>query len=182
MTEEQKNKQKAALKVSLIPLVILILIILGVGYFLLQGEITLPKFNRGPTLRRLEGFSTVIYSDRVVDKQRKIIKSEQELNEFLNFVDPSGLLQLKDKINFEKEFIIAVTSSTNNESDHKIKIRKVYEDKEAKKIIVLVEETNPGETCKIALDKNITLDMVALSKTDWQIKFDKVTKVEECKN
>jgi len=40
----------------LIPLAIIILLILGIGYFLLQGEINLPKFNHGPTMRRLTGF------------------------------------------------------------------------------------------------------------------------------
>ncbi len=176
------NKQRAELRVSLIPLVILIGLILGAGYFLLQGEITLPKFNRGPTIKRLVGFPAVVNTDKVLEKQRWVVKSDDQLNQFLNLVDSSGLLQLKDKVNFEKEFILAVSSETNNESGHKIKIRKVYEDAKAKKIIVQVEETGLGDSCEKDLSKNVTVDMVSLSKTDWQIKFDRIIKVEECKN
>lgn len=177
-----KNKQRAELRVSLIPLVILIGLILGAGYFLLQGEITLPKFNKGPTIRRLAGFPTVVNTDKVLEKQRWVVKSDTELNEFLNLVDSSGLLQLKDKVNFEKEFILAVSSGTNEESGHKIKIREVYEDTKSKKIIVQVEETELGDSCTKELSKNIAVDMVSLSKTDWQIKFDKIIKNEECDN
>lgn len=174
------NKQRAELRVSLIPLVILIGLILGAGYFLLQGEVTLPKFNKGPTIKRLVGFPTVVGTDKVLEKQRWVIKSDEELNNFLNLVDSSGLLQLKDKVNFEKEVILAVASGTNDESGHKIKIKKVYEDTKSKKIIVQVEETELGDTCEKELEKNISVDMVTLSKTDWQIKFDKIIKNEEC--
>jgi hypothetical protein len=177
-----QHNQKAELKVSLIPLVILIGLILGAGYFLLQGEITLPKFNRGPTIKRLEGFPTIANVNQVIEKQRWVIKSEVELNEFLNLVDSSGLLQLKDKVNFEKDVIIAVSSGTNEETGNSIKIRKVYEDSKAKRIIVQVEETEQGDTCKKEPSRNVAIDMVSLSKTDWLIKFDKVIKNEECKN
>jgi hypothetical protein len=179
---DTQHSQKAELKVSLIPLVILIGLILGAGYFLLQGEITLPKFNRGPTIKRLEGFPTVSNVNQVIDKQRRTITSESELNEFLNLVDSSGLIQLKDKMDFTKNIIIAVASGTNEETGHSIKIKKVYEDSKAKRIIVQVEETEQGDTCKKEPSRNVAIDMVSLSKTDWQIKFDKIIKNEECKN
>ena len=177
---DKQYSQKAELRVSLIPLVILIGLILGAGYFLLQGEIILPKFNKGPTIKRLEGFPTIATIDKVIEKQRRVIKSEEELNEFLNLVDSNGLLQLKDDVNFEKELILAVSSATNDETGHRIKIRKVYEDSKSKKIIVQVEETEQGDTCKKEPSSNIAIDMVSLSKTDWQIKFDKIIKNEEC--
>ncbi|MFZ2664381.1 MAG: hypothetical protein WAX66_03395 [Patescibacteria group bacterium] len=179
---DKQDKQKAELRVSLIPLVILVGLILGAGYFLLQGEITLPKFSKGPTIRRLGGFPAVVDTEKVLEKQRWVIKSEEELSQFLNLVDSTGLLELKDKVNFEKEFILAVSSGTNEETGHKIKIRKVYGDSKSKKIIVQVEETEQGDSCSKELSKNIAVDMVSLSKTDWQIKFDKVIKNEECSN
>ncbi len=176
------NKQKASLKVSLIPLVILIGLILGAGYFLLQGEIKLPKFNKGPTIQRLGGFPTVIYGEKQMEKERIVITSEQELDEFLNLIDESGILNVKEDINFEKNVVLAVSSSTNDEVGCKIKIRRVYEDKEDEKIIVLFEEIRPGDSCEIEFDKNIAVDMVMLSKTDWEIDFEKVTKIVECED
>ena len=182
MTEnlDKHINQSAALKVSLIPLAIIILLILGIGYFLLQGEINLPKFSHGPTMRRLNGFDTAVKTDKVLENQRRVVTSDQELNDFLNYVDSSGVLQLKDSVNFSKEVIIAVSSDTNNESGHRTKIKKVYEDSAAKKIIVSIEETQPGDSCQPTPDKSVAVDMVALTKTDWRIKFERVTKTVEC--
>jgi hypothetical protein len=177
-----ENRQRAELKVSLFPIVILIGLILGIGYFLLQGEITLPKFNKGPTIQRIEGFPTVIYSDREMEKQRLVITSEEELNEFLNYVDETGLLDVEENINFEKNVVIAVSSDTNEEVGRKIKIDEVYEDKEENEILVEFVETKPGDSCEIEIDKNITVDMVILSKTDMEIDFEKITKVVECED
>ena len=72
------SNQKAILKVSLIPLAIIIVLILGAGYFLLQGEINLPTFKRGPTIRRLTGFPTLVYTDKEIAKQNYPVKIEQE--------------------------------------------------------------------------------------------------------
>jgi len=175
-----ENKQRAALKVNLFPIVILIGLILGIGYFLLQGEIELPKFNKGPTIQRLEGFPTAIYSDREMEKERRVIKNEEELNEFLNYVDETGLLNVKENINFEKNVIIAISTDSNEEVGHTIKIDKVYEDKEENEILIQFEEKKPGDSCEPELDKNIAVDMVILSTTGREIDFEKVTKVIEC--
>ena len=177
-----ENKERASLKVSLIPIVILVGLILGAGFFLLKDEIQLPKFNKGPTIQRLEGFPTVIYTQNDMVKQRKVISNDQELDEFLNFVDKSGMLQMREKINFDKDVVLAVSSDSHDEVGRKIKITKVYEDKKNKELKVIVEETKPGETCSPEVDKNITVDMVKISKTDWEISFDRVTKVKECQN
>jgi hypothetical protein len=165
---------------SFLPLLLLILIILGAGYFLIQGEIKLPKFDRGPQIRRLEGFPTVIYTDRKVEKQRLVIKSEEELNDFLNLVDDTGLLTLREDIDFEKEFLLGVTSETEKEVDHEIKIRKVYEDKDDGSLLISIRETFPGETCDSEIDEHIAADLVAISKTDLDIEFERVKQVIEC--
>lgn len=167
---------------SLIPLVIIIALIVGAGYFLMEGEIKLPNFNRGPQVRRLEGFPTVVYTEEQLEKQRRVITNEQELGEFLNSVDKSGLLTVKEKIDFSKEYLLAVASKTYDETDHRIKIRKVYEDKDNKTLLVSVLEVDPGETCadKVELDKNVALEIAAISKTDWKIEFERMKQVEEC--
>lgn len=176
------NNQRATLKMSLIPLVILIGLILGAGYFLLQGEIKLPKFNKGPQLRRLEGFPTVIYTDATLEKQRKILKSEQELAEFLNYMDPSGLTEVRSPINFDREYLIAVSSDTQDETGHTIKVKKIYQDKEDKTLLVTLEETEEAENCELENDKNVMADVVAISKTDWKVEFERVKKIIDCKS
>jgi len=176
------ENQKAQLNVNLIPLVIIVGLILGAGYFLLKDEINLPKFNRGPTMRRLEGFSTLVYvdDDFEIERQKKVIKSREELSEFLNSIDKSGLLEVKDKIDFNREFVLAVNSEVHDTTGYRTKIDEIYEDKKEGRLIVLVEEKEPGETCEEDPDRNVTLDIVALSKTDLDITFDRVKKVEEC--
>ena len=173
-------KQNAYLKVSLLPLLVLVGLIFGAGYFLLQGDVKLPKFNKGPTIQRMEGFPTVIYTDKEIQKTRKVITNEQELAEFLNLVDETGILTTKEKIDFEKNVVIAVATETNEETGHKMKIKKVYEDREKKKILIEFEEVDPDGDCQMEIDNNIAVDMVMLSKTDWRIDFEKVTKVIEC--
>jgi len=176
MTKENNE----ILKLSLMPLIVLIILILGAGYFLLQGEIDLPKFNKGPTIRRLEGFPTLVYTQEEIEKKRLVITNETELNTFLNDVDKTGLLEFRDSINFDKEVLLAVSSETNSQTEHKIKIKKVYENEEENKLIVIIEEIEPGETCATEPDSNVTVDVVALTKTDMEIAFDRVKKVEEC--
>jgi len=175
------EKQKATLKVSLLPLAIIIVLILGVGYFLLQGEIKLPNFNREPTITRLTDFPTTVPTTVQLDRQRKVLTSDQQLNEFLNLIDSSGTLRVIDKIDFTKEIVIAASTATNDFKGTKIKIRKVYEDKAKKRLLVSVEETVPGNSCTPETGANVAVDIITLSKTDFEIRFDKVTKTVECK-
>lgn len=173
---------KRKIYISLLPLFVIIALILGAGYFLLADEIKLPKFNRGPQIRRIEGFPTTVFvaETATTDKQRKVIKTEQELDEFLNAVDKTGMLTMRDKINFDKEYVIAVSSEVVKEDNHKVKIRKVYEDKATKTLLISIVETFPGDTCTIEINPHIGVDLVAINKTDWKIDFEKVKDVEEC--
>ena len=174
------DRQKASLRISILPIVVLISLVLGVGYFLLKGELKLPKFNKGPTFQKIEGFPTVIYLDEDIEKERKVITSEQELNEFLNKIDKTGLLTVKEKIDFDKKIVLAVSTDTHEETGRKIKIKKISEDKEKKKMLVEFEETVPEKDCNMEKDKNIAVDMVILSKTNYRINFEKITKVIMC--
>ncbi|OGC75397.1 hypothetical protein A2425_03990 [candidate division WWE3 bacterium RIFOXYC1_FULL_42_17] len=174
------NKTKTTLNMSLIPLVVIVVLMIGAGYFLLQGEIKLPGFNKGTQIRRLDGFPTVITTEMPLEKQRKVIKSPEELAEFLNYIDPTGLTEVRDSVNFDREYLLAVSSDLQDETGHKMRIKKVYEDKNTKHLLVLIEETDKGDNCEVEVEGNITSDVVAISKTDYEISFDRVKKVENC--
>jgi hypothetical protein len=174
------EKQKATLRVSLIPLAIILILVLGVGTFLLKDEIKLPNFNKEPTITRLAGFPTTVVTTKQLEKRREVITTNEQLNEFLNSIDESGLLKVQENINFDKDIVIAAISGTNEFKGVVEKIRKVYQDSTKKRLFVLVEETVPGKTCAPEPGKNIAVDIITLSKTDWEIRFDKVTKTLEC--
>ncbi len=177
------TKQTHILNMSFLPIVLLIALILGAGYFLLAGDIDIAKLlKREPEVRRLAGFPTVINTTEILEKQRTVIKSEQELATFLNSVDKSGLLTLNEKINFDKEFLIGVASKTFEETGSTVKVRKLYEDKENKALIVSIKQIDSGENCEIEAQPNVAVDLVAVSKTDWQIKFDTIKETKVCNN
>ena len=172
--------QKARLRISLLPLVVIIGLILGAGYLLLAGDINLPDFLKKSEFRRVEGFPTIVYTSNTVEKQRLVIKSEQELTDFLNKVDSTGLLEVKEPINFKKEYLVAVTTETQDRTGSTVKIKKLEKDKEKNRIVVTIRETEKDENCEVELDKNIALDIVAVSKTDLPFDFDRVKQVETC--
>lgn len=175
------TKKSHILNMSLLPVVLLLALILGAGYFLMAGDGSISKlFNRGPEVRRLAGFPTVVPTQEVLEKQRIVIKSDEELAAFLNMVDKSGLLSVKDKVNFDKEFLIGVTGKTLPEARSTIKIRKLYEDKEDKSLIVSIKQTDLGDSCEADKDSGVAVDLVAISKTDLNIEFDIVKETKEC--
>lgn len=174
------KRQENILNMSIIPLGLIVVLILGAGFLLLQDEIQLPKFNQGPQIVRLENYPTLVYSDQEVEKKRLVIKNQEELYNFLNEVDPAGLLEVKENINFNKQYLLAVASDSNPTTGYKIKVKKVYEDKEDNSLLVMLEEIEPGDTCEVTPDKNITVDIVAISKTDKKIEFDREKKTVEC--
>jgi hypothetical protein len=166
---------------SFIPIVLIILIIVGAGYFLLKGEFQMPKLGKDMAeVRRIEGFPTVAYTNGQLDKQRVVIKSTEELNEFLDMVDSTGQLIVLENINFEKEFLIGAATETNETSGYEMKIKKLIADKERKLLTVSLQETRPGDTCEVDIQNNVAVDIVAISKTDWEINFERVTKTDEC--
>ena len=175
--------KRAQINMSLVPLFIILAIIIGAGYFLIQGELDFSKiFNRGPEIRRLEGFPTVIYTDDNIEKQRLVISDQNQLNEFLNLIDKTGLVTLKDSIDFNKEVLVGVSSETEDPVGHEVKIKKLFVDKEKQTLIVSIEETFPGESCNPEIDKHIAVDLVAISKSEFSIDFDRIKKIDECED
>ena len=175
------KKQQATMQMTMVPFIVIVFLVLAAGYLLLKGDFKFPKFNTGPQIRRLENFPTIVYTDKELERQRKVIKSQQELNEFLNYVDSTGLLVIKENINFEKEYLIAASTVLNNETGRKIKIKKIYQEKDKKGLIVSIEESEQGQNCEVDNDKNVAVDLVAISKTDWDIDFERIKKTEACK-
>jgi hypothetical protein len=62
-----------------------------------------------------------------------------------------------------------------------VRIKKIYEDKEKGTILVSLRETEAGDTCEVEMDPNVAVDIVAISKTETPIDFERVKQVEECK-
>jgi hypothetical protein len=172
--------KKAQINMSLIPLVLILAVILGAGYFLVQGDIKFPSFDDTPQINRLDGFPTVIYTDEDLEKERKVIRTQEELAEFLNMIDKTGLTQLREQVSYDKEFLLAVSSESEMQVGHTLKIKKVYINDEDNLLTVQIEETFPGKTCELEEDKHIAVDIVSISQTEHEIRFDRIKKIEEC--
>jgi len=173
--------QKAKLRISLLPIVVIILIILSAGYLLISNEINFSKMFEKNTLRRIEGFPTIVYTSNVVEKQREVIKNTEELAELLNKLDSTGLLEVRERIDFDREYLVAVSTEAKNRTGIDIKIRKIELDNDSDTLKVFIRETIKGESCTdIEDDNNLALDIVAISKTDNNIEFVREKREELC--
>ena len=167
------------LNVSLLPVILLVLIAVGAGYFLMQGEFKLPKiFNRDPEVRRLKGFPTLVDVSDEIDKQRAVIKNAAELKAFLATADKKGGLVLTENINFDNEYLIGVSSTTQNIEGRQIRIKKLYQDKNDNSLLVQIEQTEMANICKVEPRNYVLVDLVAVSKTDKKIGFEVVKKID----
>ncbi len=166
-------------KINLIPVFIIVALLIGV-YLVFFSKADILDFNATPEVRRLNGFPTIVYTNKDMEKVREVITNQDDLAKFLNTVDESGYLIMRDTINFDKEMVLAVASSTNEYEGHEIKIKKIYENKEDNKIIVSVREIEPGESCEKIENKNIAVDLVTISDTTREIEFERVKEFAEC--
>lgn len=166
-------------KVNLLPVFVLVFIALGTGYLLIKGDFKFPKFNRDPQVRRLNGFPTVVDVTKEITKQRVVIKNMDALKNYIEIVDKSGLVTLRETINFEKEYLIGVSSTTQTEEGLGLKIRKLYEDKTKNSLLVQIEQTENPDNCTPVPRKTVLMDLVAISKTDKQIDFEVVKRTNE---
>jgi len=170
---------KSGKKINLIPLFILVGLAIVI-YFVFLSDNEAFKFDRSPQVRRLNGFPAVAYTDKELEKQRRIITSEEELAEFLNYVDESGYLLVREDINFDKEILLGVSTSTESTSGYDIKIRKLYEDRDKNELLVSIRETEPGETCEVENVKTVAVDLVSIDMTEMNIDFERIKQVQEC--
>jgi len=170
------------LYVNVIPIIIILLLIGGAGYFLFGQDLEIPIEDRKTQITRVEGFPKMIYVNEDREKIRKVITSEEELNEFLNEVDKNRELALNTNINFNRHYLMCTATKTLEGENHTFKIKKIYKDTDDKTLTVVQERTDPDEGCKLEGGRNIWVDIVQINKTDWNIDFELVKKILPCEN
>ncbi len=180
MNKQQTNYHRQA--GNILPVVVIVGLILGAGYLLMGEDFKLPKLAGEPKLERIEGFPRKIYitdgSER--DKKREVITSEEELTQFLNEVDDTGQIQFNSAVNFNREYLLAVSTNLLDEDGHGFKIKKILKDTKDKSLTVVLERKDPDDSCEVEMDPNIWVDFAKIDKTDWKIEFEIVKKVEPC--
>ncbi len=82
------------------------------------------------------------------------------------------------KIDFENKMLIAAALGERNSGGYSIKIKSVLETNQT--MIVVTEETKPGNTCNSATVMVYPFQLVEISKTGKPITFTKTVKVNEC--
>lgn len=163
-----------------LPIIIILGLIIGAGYFLIGDDIKLPKFLNGePKFERVEGFPKTVYVTSEKEKKREVITSEEELNNFLNEVDENNQIDFKAEIDFDRKMLIAVSSGYWETDGDKFRIKKIYKDSEDKTLLFSLEEQELGELCEKKIDPNVVVDFAVIDKTDWKIEFEKVKKINE---
>ncbi len=167
---------------NLIPVAVIVLLILGAGYLMTKGDLNIPFLKNADEieLRRIEGFPTVLPASTQVDKQRWVIKTQAELDDFLKTVDPSGLAKVAESINFDKEYLLAVSNETRPQGGHEIKIRRVYKNSKDNTLRASVHEQRPGDGCILEQYLNTAVDIVAISKNDKEIGFEVIKDIKNC--
>lgn len=171
--------------ISALPLLIILGLIFGAGYLLLRGDVDLDLFKQKNSLemRRLEGFPVKItVKDPEMDKQRVVIRSEEELVSFLASIDTEDELSVGEKVDFEKEILIGVATEAFENDGYSVKIKKIYIDKEEDKLLVSSLITEPGDNCVTTEGTIAGVDIVAVDKTDLYIDFETLRSKEICKN
>ena len=172
--------KSSVLYISFLPIIILVVLVLGIGYFLTEGDIELPFGGDGIGSRSLKGFPALVLTSNTLEKQRLVVRSQEELDAFLSTVDSSGQLTLNDKVNFNREYVLAVASETLETDGYKIKVDNITDYPEENKIVVTILLTEPGETCVTEAATQVAVDLVAIKKTDKNIDFERFKKTEEC--
>lgn len=176
---------KSKSSMNLVPVILIFVLILGAGYLLLKDALKLPWFRNDNTVEitRLEGFPRAWETQKTIEKARRVIKSEQELKGFFAYADitdDASLNAILSKVNFDKEFLLGVTSDTQEETEGLIRIKRVEVDKAKKKLDVRIIQYKPDTTCVPEIKSNILVDIVKISKSDNEISFDVVKESRSC--
>ena len=169
-------------KMTLVPVLIIVALILGAGYMLISGDIKLPWMRNDNTLeiRRLEGFPTSVAAGTPTPKMREVVTNQKDLETFLKAVDSTGNLALGEKINFDREYLLAASDQTEGNDGYALKIKKVYIDKKNDSLLVSINLQQPGETCAANEVLTTPVDIVAIGKTDKKINFEIVRETKIC--
>lgn len=179
MNEKKLNKMSG---LSALPLIIIIGLILGTGYLLLKDSIDLSflEVSKDLEMERLENFPKTVSVTKDLDKQRAVIKSEEELINFLSYVSKSKELSLGRKVNFKKEMLIGVSTKTNNTGGYSVKIEKIKVDKKTNNLYITSLITKPSDNCVVTQQLNSAVDIVLVSKTNMDVEFETVRTTDLC--
>ncbi len=165
-----------------LPLIIILGLIVGAVYFLLQGDLNLsflkPKTN--VEVRRLDDYPITVSVEQDMRKIQTVIKSDEELISFLASIDKTNALTVNEKINFDKEYLIGITSKTLKKTGNEFKIKKVYIDKEKGGLLVSSRLRKPGDDCITTDEMNMIVDIVVISKTDKEVQYEKLIETINC--
>jgi len=104
-----KSSDRKKTKINLLPLFILIGLVIAI-YFVFLSDNELFQLDKRLEVRRINGFPTIAYTKKDLEKQRLVITSEEELIRFLNYVDESGYLIVREDIDFNKEMLLGVST------------------------------------------------------------------------
>lgn len=175
-------------KLNLLPIVLLLILLCLGGYLLLKDDLNIDGLKSDDTLdiKRVESFPNKVYTAKQMEKQRRIIKSQEELDAFFNEIDESDTLKFNEKVDFDKEWVIAVTPDLQENDGHAIKIKKIEIDKEDNSYKVVIVNTKPGDNCEGEYEATTTLpvDLAVVEKKDLEtakIEFESVIEEKPCK-
>ena len=152
---------------------------------MLKDALKLPWFRNDNTVEitRLEGFPRAWETQRDVKKTRRVIRNEQELKDFFAYVDmadETSLNSILNKVDFNKEFLLGITSDTQEETEGTIRVKRVEIDKAKKKLYVEIIQYKPDTTCAPEVKSNVLIDIVKISKSTNEIGFDVVKENRSC--
>ncbi len=172
---------KSTASTNLLPIFIIVALIIAAGFLLTKDDFKAP-WQKSDKIKaeHLTNFPREVPTLEQLEKERLVLKSQQELDSFLMKVDPTGSTKVSDKINFEKEWVLVATSPTLLTDGHKLKIQKIYDDTEKLEIRAVVIYEKPGDTCDVQQVSNVVVDMVKIKQTEMKIDFDKEEKEVEC--
>lgn len=178
--QTQSNEHGFIMYMNLLPVVLILLLILGAGYLLTQGEFSIPGFSNNNKMKitRFEGFPTTIPVSEEMEKQRLVITSQEELDAFLSKLDPTDSITLSEKVNFDRQVVLAVSNETRETEGYSLKVRRVYD--ESDKVEISLREERPDDDCVLPQYKNVAVDIVAITRTEKPVDFSLVKEIYSC--
>ena len=176
---------KSKSSMNIVPVLLILILILGAGYLLLKDTLKLPWFRNDNTIEitRLEGFPRSWNTQKDIKKSRIVIKSESELRDFFTNVDmddDTSLQAIIKAVNFETEYLLAVNNGVQEETEGLLRIKRVERDDSKKRLTIKVYQYKPDTTCVPEINKNVLIDIVKISKSDYEVKFEIITENRSC--
>lgn len=171
---------------NIVPVVLIFVLILGAGYLLLKDTLKLPWFRADKTIEitRMEGFPRAWLTDKEVNKVRRVIENEAELQEFFEYADMTSdqvaLDSVLAQVDFDKELVLGVTSDSQEETEGLLRVKRVEIDQEDKSLNVQLIQFEPDETCVPEIKRNVLVDIVKIERSDNEIGFDVIKQSRSC--